>query len=253
MSAEWTPPAKIEDSAPLQLYSLSTPNGQKVGILLEELGVDYDAHVVNIGKGDQFTSGFVQVNPNSKIPALVDKEGPDGQPINLFESASINLYLAEKYGGRFIPHEPRLRAEMMNWLFWQMGGFGPFLGQLGHFFVHAPADKVEARDYGVARYGMETQRLCSVLDQHLEGRWYMVGDEYTLADIAIFPWFNALRIGFKHSSGVAAKDFLSIDQYKNANARADLILERPAVQRGVTVCHFSDGPKPWLKPKAAEK
>jgi GSH-dependent disulfide-bond oxidoreductase len=207
---------------------------------------------INLLKGDQFTSGFVQVNPNSKIPALLDKDGPDGKPINLFESASIALYLGEKYG-RFIPRDPRLKAEMMNWLFWQMGGLGPFVGQFGHFFSYAPAEKVETKDYGVARYGMEVQRLCSLLDQHLEGRRYMVGDEYTLADIMIFPWYQALRMGYKHSSGITAKEFLSIDQYKNANAWAERIFERPAVQRGITVCHFSDGAKPWLKPKADEK
>ncbi len=201
--------------------------------------------MINIGKGEQFTSGFVGVNPNSKIPALLDKEGPDGKPINLFESASIALYLAEKYN-RFIPSDARLRAELFNWVFWQMGGQGPFTGQFGHFFVYAPADKAETRDYGTARYGMEVQRLCDVLDKHLAGRNYLVGDEYTLADILIFPWFNQLRIGYKHGSGVGAGDFLSIEQYKNVNAWADRILERPAVQRGITVCHWADGAKPWL-------
>lgn len=202
---------------------------------------------INIGKGDQFTSGFVGVNPNSKIPALLDKEGPDGKPINLFESASILVYLAEKHGNKFYPTDPRLRAEVMNWLFWQMAGFGPMCGNFGHFMVYAPADKVEARDYGVARYGMEVQRLCSVLDLHLKGRTYVVGEEYTIADMAIYPWFSQLMKGYKHSSGVSANDFLSIEKYTNAIAWADRIAQRPAVQRGVTVCNFAGIGKPWLE------
>eukprot|EP01035_Chromulina_nebulosa_P017637 gene17637-23215_t len=238
-----------EGSAPFQLYSLSTPNGQKVGILLEELGIDYDAHVINIGKGEQFTSGFVAVNPNSKIPAAVDKDGPNGQRVNLFESGSILLYLAEKYN-RFIPSDPLLRAQVINWLFWQVGGQGPITGNFGHFFVYAPKDKIEAREYGISRFGMEVERLVDVLEKHLSsGRSYLVGDEYTLADIAIFPWFNQLRVGYKHSSGIAAKEFLSIDKYVHTNAWADRILAREQVKRGITVAHFSDGPKPWLNKK----
>jgi len=272
---EWQPPAKIEDlfaksagnkwaainsptagarttkdvpvgPAPLQLYSLATPNGQKVGILLEELGVDYDAHVINIGTGDQFTSGFVAINPNSKIPALVDKEAPGG-PLNLFESASIMVYLADKYN-RFLPKDPRVRAECFNWIFWQMGGLGPMCGQFGHFMVYAPADKLETRDYGVARYGMEVQRLCSVLDQHLKNRTYLVGEEYTVADMINFTWFNQLGVGYKHSSGVAAKDFLNLDQYTHAKKWAENIGARQAVQRGLTVCSGGKG-KPWLEEK----
>lgn len=208
--------------------------------------------VINIGTGEQFTSGFVSVNPNSKIPAMLDKEGPDGQPINLFESGSIVLYLSEKCGGRFMPKDPRLKAEVMNWVFWQMGGQGPFTGQFGHFMVYAPADKCETRDYGVARYGMEVQRLCSVLDQHLASREYMVGNEYSVADIMIFPWFNQLQIGYKHTSGVAAADFLSVDKYTNVVAWAKRVSERPAVQRGLQVCHWQHGAKPWLVKKEEE-
>lgn len=218
----------------------------KAAIMLEELGVDYDAHSIVIGKGDQFNSGFVEVNPNSKIPALLDKQGPDGKPISVFESASIVLYLAEKFH-RFMPADIRLKTECMNWIFWQMGGQGPFTGQFGHFFVYAPADKVETRDYGVARYGMEVQRLCSVLDQHLATRTYMVGEEYSAADIIVFPWFHQLRVGYKQpNDGISAKDFLSIDQYKYVNAWADRILARPAVQRGITVCNADGVGKPWL-------
>lgn len=273
-SNDWTPPAKIEDlfgrltnnkfasinspvagarttadlpkgSAPLQLYSLGTPNGQKVGILLEELGVDYDAHCVNIMTGEQFTSGFVGVNPNSKIPALVDNEPGDGQPLNLFESASIMVYLADKYN-RFIPKDVRHRAEVMNWVFWQMGGLGPMCGNFGHFMVYAPSDQHQARDYGVSRYGMEVQRLCSVLDKHLAERQYIVGDEYTIADMVILPWVRQLRTGYKHPSGISGLEFLSIDKYTNVNAWADRLLAREEVQRGIAVCTNGKG-KPWLE------
>lgn len=238
-----------EGSAPVQLYSLFTPNGQKVGILFEELGIDYDAHVINIGKGDQFTSGFVAVNPNSKIPAAVDKEGPDGKPIHLFESASIVQYFAEKHN-KFIPTDPRARTECFNWIYWQMGGFGPMCGQFGHFFVYAPPDKIETRNYGVARYGMEVQRLCSVLDQHLAGKTYLVNEEYTIADMVIFPWFHQLLNGYKHASGIAARDFLTVDQYTNAVAWAERLKARPAVQRGLQVCDWSGVGKPWLQSKS---
>jgi len=267
----WIPPQKIEElyakekisqinsfdagartetalpsgNAPIQLYSLATLNGQKIGILLEELGIDYDAHVINIGKGDQFSSGYIEVNPNSKIPALVDKEGPDGKPIHLFESASMMLYLAEKYN-RFIPKDPRLRVEMFNWLFWQMAGQGPMTGNFGHFLVYAPAHKKETREYGVQRYGMDTQRLCDVLDRHLAGREFIVGNEYTIADMICFPWFNfLLNSGYKNKY-VAAGDFLGMSKYKNGIAWAERIRNRPAVQRGITVCSFNGGAKPWL-------
>jgi len=275
---EWKPPAKIEElfkategnnfssiNAPtagartqkelpvgkssFQFYSLATPNGQKPGILLEELGIDYDAHVVQLS-GEQFASGFVSVNPNSKIPAAVDLEGPDGKPIQLFESVSIMVYLAEKYN-KFIPTDKRLRQEVFNWLFWQIGGQGPMTGNFGHFFVYAPGNKKEARDYGVARYGMETQRICSVLENHLATRKFMVGEEYTIADMAIFPWFNQLRVGYKHKSGIGAAEFLNVAQYVHTNAWADRILERPAVKRGITVCSGGKG-KPWLESQEAK-
>lgn len=226
--------------ASIQLYSLSTPNGNKVSIILEELGIDYNAHTINIRNGDQFSSGFVAINPNSKIPALLDNEGPDGQPIALFESASILLYLADKYK-RFIPSDPRLRIEAINWLFWQMSGFGPMTGNFGHFFVYAPSDKIEARNYGCARYGMEVLRLLDVLEKHLtEGnRTYLVGDEYSIADIAIFPWAYYIRIGYVNpDSQLAAKDYLTFERFVNLNKWIDLIYERPAVQKALTVCSF---------------
>eukprot|EP00271_Cylindrocystis_brebissonii_P017056 TRINITY_DN4272_c0_g2_i1.p1 TRINITY_DN4272_c0_g2~~TRINITY_DN4272_c0_g2_i1.p1 ORF type:complete len:310 (-),score=31.50 TRINITY_DN4272_c0_g2_i1:797-1726(-) len=266
----WTPPATIEElhasssssglftainfsasgarsqrdlpkgSKNFQLYSISSPNGQKVSILLEELGIPYDAHLINIVKGEQFTSGFVELNANSKVPAALDLDGPGGKPIRLFESASIMLYLSEKHGGKFIPKDAAQRVEMMNWIFWQMGGIGPIVGQFGHFMMFAAADLVEARNYGVARYGMEVQRLCDVLDKHLEGKQYIMGDEYTLADMASFPWLLSVRRFFKHpASGVTAADFLSFHKYKNLNKWLDVILARPAVERGLLVCAMS--------------
>lgn len=276
MSTTWTPPSRIEElysktngnqwasinspkagareeqplpegSAPVQLYSLATPNGWKVGILFEELGIDYDAFVINIGKGEQFTSGFVSVNPNSKIPCVIDKDGPGGAPISLFESGSIVQYFAEKYQ-RFIPSDPRLRAQTFNWVYWQMGGQGPMTGQFGHFFSYAPDDQVEARDYGASRYGMEVQRMCSVLDQHLKDKTYLVGEEYTIADIICFPWYKCVLTGYKHKeTGRTAAEFLDVQQYKNVNAWYERILCRPAVQRGITVCNFNGVAKPWLE------
>ena len=232
--------------APFQLYSLATPNGQKVGILLEEIGLPYDAHVIRIARLQQFTSGFVAINPNSKIPAAVDLEPVDGgRPVRLFESASIMLYLAEKYG-KFIPSCPRKKAECMNWIMWQTSGQGPMTGNFGHFFVYAPDDKVAARKYGVARYGMEVQRLCSTLDRHLSGgREFICGSEYTIADMCILPWFDLIRKnGYTHGNGVAARDFLNLAQYKHANAWADRLCSRVEVQRGMLVCR-GEG-KPWL-------
>ncbi|KAJ3339124.1 hypothetical protein HDU93_008608 [Gonapodya sp. JEL0774] len=170
-------------SAPYQLYSAPTPNGFKASIALEEFGVDYDAWTINIGKGDQFTSGFVGVNPNSKIPAMYDYGTSSGKPIRVFESGAIVMHLAVKHG-KFLPQDPAKRAEVLSWVFWQVGGQGPMTGNYGHFMVYAPGDKGQARDYGVARYGMEVQRLCDVLDKHLsDGRQYLVGDEYTIADM----------------------------------------------------------------------
>ena len=193
----------------------------------------------------QFESGFVAANPNSKIPAAVDHNGPDGKPIRLFESASILLYLAEKYA-KFIPAEARARQECYNWLFWQMAGQGPMTGNFGHFMVYAPAEKTEARDYGVARYGMEVQRLCSVLDQHLAKNEFMAGSEYSIADMACLPWFQTIRNPktYKHSSGPSAATFLSVERYSNVTAWADKLMSRPQVQRGMAVCRKHG--KPWL-------
>jgi len=273
MNAVWKPPAKVEalyaatagnkfaglnrptagsrtqfefpapKEGPFQLYSLATPNGQKVGILLEELEIPYDAHTVDIMKGDQFSSGFVAANPNSKIPAAMDFDGPGGKPISLFESGSIMLYLCKKHN-RFLGKDPREEQECMNWLFWQMAGQGPITGNFGHFMVYAPDNEIGARNYGVARYGMEVQHLADVLDKHLEGRTYLVGDYITIADMACMPWVNQLFTGYKHKSGVDARQILSADKYKNLKAWVDRLRKRPAVERGLTVCQGS--PKPWL-------
>ncbi|MBU2862803.1 glutathione-dependent disulfide-bond oxidoreductase [Reinekea forsetii] len=225
-----------EGKHPLQLHSLATPNGVKVTILLEELvelgieAAEYDAYTINIGEGEQFGSGFVEVNPNSKIPALIDKSGD--QPIRLFESGSILVYLAEKFD-QFIPKAPEARAECMNWLFWQMGS-APFVGGgFGHFYHYAP----EKYEYPINRYAMETKRQLDVLDKHLADNTYMVGDEYSIADMAIWPWYGTLVIGTIYD----AQEFLDVDSYKNVKRWAEQIAQRPAVIRGKKVnCVWGD-------------
>ncbi|CRL96797.1 MULTISPECIES: glutathione-dependent disulfide-bond oxidoreductase [Pseudomonas] len=219
---------------PLQLYSLATPNGQKVTILLEELlalghsGAEYDAWLIKIGDGDQFGSGFVGVNPNSKIPALMDHSG--AQPIRVFESGAILQYLAEKFGA-FFPTEPGARAECLSWLFWQMGS-APYLGGgFGHFYAYAPS-KME---YPINRFAMETKRQLDVLDQRLAVSEYIAGDEYTIADIAIWPWYGGLVKGRLYG----AAEFLSVHEYKHVQRWADAIEARPAVQRGRRVNRVS--------------
>eukprot|EP00659_Diplonema_papillatum_P005028 gene5028-7711_t len=210
---------------PLQLYSLATPNGQKVTILLEELlalghqGAEYDAWLIRIGDGDQFGSGFVGVNPNSKIPALLDRSGP--KPIRVFESGAILQYLAEKFGA-FLPTEPAARAECLSWLFWQMGS-APYLGGgFGHFYAYAPT-KIE---YAIDRFAMETKRQLDVLDKQLAEHEYIAGDEYTIADMAIWPWYGGLVKGRLYEAG----EFLSVQDYKHVVRWANAIEARPAVQ-----------------------
>ncbi|CAI4201919.1 Disulfide-bond oxidoreductase YghU [Acinetobacter baumannii] len=212
---------------PLQLYSLATPNGQKVTILLEELlalghkDAEYDAWLIKIGEGQQFGSGFVEINPNSKIPALVDHS--QNPPLRVFESGSILLYLAEKFKA-FIPTDIAARTECLNWLFWQMGS-APYLGGgFGHFYAYAPV-KIE---YAINRFAMETKRLLDVLDQHLAKNEYLAGSEYSIADIAAFPWYGGLVKNWVYNGA----EFLGVDQYKNVQRWADAILARPAVQRG---------------------
>ena len=212
---------------PLQLYSLATPNGVKVTVMLEELlalghtGAEYDAWLIKIGDGDQFGSGFVEVNPNSKIPALMDRSGPE--PIRVFESGAILMYLAEKFGA-FLPTEPAKRAECLSWLFWQMGS-APFLGGgFGHFYAYAPI-KIE---YAIDRYAMEVKRQLDVLDRQLAEQPYIAGADYTIADMAIWPWYGALVKGLVYGAG----EFLQVQEYTHVQRWADQVAERPAVQRG---------------------
>src|ERR1700729_3578851 len=211
---------------PMQLYSLATPNGVKATVMLEELlaaghkGAEYDAWLIRID-GNQFGSGFVAVNPNSKIPALMDRSGP--QPIRVFESGSILVHLAEKFGA-FLPASGQARAECFSWLFWQMGA-APYLGGgFGHFYAYAPT-KIE---YAIDRFAMEVKRQLDVLDRRLADNRYLAGDDYTIADIGIFPWYGGLAKGWLYG----AAEFLSVDKYRNVERWADAIAKRPAVQRG---------------------
>ncbi len=213
---------------PLQLYSLATPNGVKVTVMLEELlaaghkGAEYDAWLININDGSQFGSGFVSINPNSKIPALLDRSGP--KPIRVFESAAILFHLAEKFGGAFLPKDTAKRAETMSWLFWQMGS-APYLGGgFGHFYAYAP-EKIE---YAIDRFAMEVKRQLDVLDQQLAKNEFIAGDEYTIADMAIWPWYGGLAKGLLYESA----EFLAVHEYKHVNRWADQIGARPPVKRG---------------------
>ena len=205
--------------------------------------------MIDIIKGHQFSTQFQELNPNSKIPVLVDiRGGPKKERITIFESGSILVYLAEKYG-RFISKEALLRAETFNWLFWQMAGLGPIAGQFNHFMNYTPTSQHEAKHYGVARFGKEIQRLCKVLDRQLEHKEYIVGNEYSIADIACFPWFDFIRKEsmYKSKTLVSIPSFLSMDQFKHANKWADRVMERDAVKRGMTVCSFSGRAKPWVR------
>jgi len=215
---------------PLQLYSMATPNGVKVTLMLEELlaaghsGAEYDAWMIQIGEGDQFGSGFVGVNPNSKIPALMDHSGP--KPVRVFESGAILLYLAEKFGA-FLPKEGAARAECLSWLFWQMGS-GPYLGGgFGHFYAYAPT-KIE---YAIDRFAMEVKRQLDVLDKRLAEHRYLGGDDYTIADMASWSWYGGLALGFLYDAG----EFLQVQEYTHLQRWAKEIFERPAVKRGYMV------------------
>jgi GST-like protein len=215
---------------PMQLYSLGTPNGVKVTVMLEELlalghrGAEYDAWLINIGNGEQFGSGFVAANPNSKIPALVDRSG--ATPIRVFESGAILVYLAEKFR-EFLPTEVGARAECLSWLFWQMGSTPYLGGGFGHFYAYAP-QKIE---YAIDRYTMEVKRQLDVLDRRLAESEYIAGNTYTIADMAIFPWYGWLAKGWLYGGG----EFLSAQDYKNVQRWADTLLARPTVKRGSMV------------------
>ena len=226
---------------PLQLYSLATPNGVKVTVMLEELlalghrGAEYDAWPIRIGQGEQFSSGFVEVNPNSKIPALLDRSTEP--PTRVFESGAILLYLAEKFGA-LLPTEPAARTECLSWLFWQMGS-APFLGGgFGHFYSYAP----EKLEYPIDRYAMEVKRQLDVLDRHLADHDYMAKDTYSIADIAIWPWYGALARGLLYDAG----EFLDVSSYRHVNRWTQQIAERPAAQRGRMVNRTWGDPKNQL-------
>src|SRR6187551_3033839 len=226
---------------PLQLYSLGTPNGVKVTVMLEELlalghaGAEYDAWLVRINDGEQFGTGFVSANPNSKIPVLVDRSGPT--PIRVFESGAILLHLAEKFGA-LLPAGGAARAECLSWLFWQMGA-APFLGGgFGHFYAYAPS-KIE---YAIDRYAMEVKRQLDVLDRRLAESRYLAGDDYTIADIAAWPWYGTLVKGQLYGAG----EFLSVQEYKNVQRWTDAIAKRPAVKRGRMVNRISGDPASQL-------
>jgi len=212
---------------PLQLYSLATPNGVKVTVMLEELlalkfsGAEYDAWLIRITEGDQFGSGFVAVNPNSKIPALMDRSSP--KPIRVFESGAILLYLAEKFGA-FLPTDAATRAECLSWLFWQMGSTPYLGGGFGHFYAYAPT-KIE---YAIDRFAMEVKRQLDVLDRRLAQSEYLAGADYTIADMAVWPWYGALAKGLVYEAG----EFLQVQEYTNVQRWTDAIAKRPAVQRG---------------------
>ncbi len=226
---------------PFQLYSLGTPNGVKVTVMLEELlalghhGAEYDAWLIRIGDGDQFGSGFVGVNPNSKIPALLDRSGPT--PIRVFELGAILMHLAEKFGA-FLPTETAARAECLSWLFWQMGS-APYLGGgFGHFYAYAPT-KME---YPINRFAMEAKRQMDVLDRRLAESEYLAGGDYTIADIAVWPWYGGLAKGWLYE----AAEFLQVQEYKNVQRWADAIGERPAARRGRMVNRVSGDPASQL-------
>ena len=226
----------------LQLYSLATPNGVKVTVMLEELlalgfaGAEYDAWLIDIGEGDQFGSGFVELNPNSKIPALVDRSGR--KPVRLFESGAILLYLADKFGA-LIPEKADLRAECLSWLFWQMGS-APYLGGgFGHFYAYAP----EKLEYPINRYAMEVKRQMGVLDRHLADNQYFCGGEYSIADIAVWPWYGNLVLNRVYG----AAEFLDAASYMHLNRWTNEIRERPAVQRGRMVNRTWGEPEEQLR------
>ena len=226
---------------PFQLYSLATPNGVKVTTMLEELlesghaGAEYDAWLIRINEGDQFGSGFVAVNPNSKIPALLDHSEPT--PVRIFESGAILMYLAEKFGA-FLPTERARRAECLSWLFWQMGSAPLLGGGFGHFYAYAPM-KIE---YAINRYAMEAKRQLDVLDRRLAENTYLAGEEYTIADIATYPWYGGLVKGFLYEAG----EFLQVQDYKNVLRWSDMIASRPAARRGRMVNRVNGDPSEQL-------
>lgn len=215
----------------IQLYSLATPNGQKVSIALEEMGLPYNPHTIDIRIDDQFSDEFLAVNPNGKIPAIIDPNGPEGKETRVFESGAILLYLAEKTG-QFIPKDPIARIETLKWLFFQMAGVGPMFGQFGHFYKYG-TDQCD-HPYPVTRYSNETKRLLGVLDKQLSDKPYLIGDDYTIADIATFPWVSCLDQFY------GAKDHLGLDDFAHVQKWFDRCINRPAAQKGMLVCAFPE-------------
>lgn len=218
---------------PIDLYSVATPNGVKIAIALEEMGVPYEPHKIDIFKNDQFTEEFIKINPNSKIPAIVDPEGPNGEPISIWESGAILLYLSDKFK-KLIPEDPALRYQTIVWLFFQVAGFGPIPGQLNHFkrFARGKVDDIQL-EYGTKRYHEETKRLLTVLDKQLEGKEYLVADQLTIADVANFAWARSVRNNYGETE---LFDFPK--DYPNVNKWIDNINARPAVQKGLLVTPF---------------
>ncbi len=210
----------------IQLYSLPTPNGVKISIALEEIGLPYEAHLIDFGKNDQTTPEFLSLNPNNKIPAIIDPDGPGGQPLGLFESGAILVYLAEKTG-KLLPTDPARRYETLQWLFFQMGGIGPMLGQFGYFYKFKGKEIEDKRP--IERYRDEGRRLLGVLNQRLEGRQWIMGDEYTIADIAIFPWVRGVDVFY------GGRDELGFDKVPNVTAWLERCIARPASQIGLNV------------------
>ena len=220
--SRWAP----EHPDRIQLYSLATPNGQKAGIVLEELGLPYEGHRINIMEGDQFDPDYLKINPNSKIPAILDPNGPGGKPLAIQESGAILYYLAKK-AGKLIPSDPAGESQVLQWVFFQVGSVGPMFGQFGHFYRFA---KGKTDTYGEERYGKEVTRLLGVLDRQLEGREWLA-DEFSIADIATVPWVNALDF-------YQGKDFVGYQDFKNVQAWVERFMARPGVQRGVKVLGF---------------
>ena len=220
MTKKW--PVQYPDR--IQLYSLGTPNGKKASVALEEMGLPYEAHKVDIMKGDQFTDEFVAINPNSKIPAILDPDGPNGEQFAVFESGAILIYLAEK-SGKCLPLDPAARSECLQWLFFQVGGVGPMFGQFGHFYKYAK----EKIPYGIERYQTEVKRLLGVLEKRLQSREFLIGEEYTIADIATFPWVGGLDQGYE------AAELLELDSSPAVMAWYDRCAKRPASVRGLKV------------------
>lgn len=215
-----------QDPGKLQLYSFPTPNGVKVSIALEEVGLPYEAHLVNISKNETWGEEFLSLNPNGKIPAIIDPNGPNGEPFGLFESGAILLYLAEKTG-KLLPKDPALRMETIQWVFFQMGGVGPMFGQFGFFYKFGGKDFEDKRP--LERYQNEAKRLLGVIEQRMNGREWFMGDEFTIADLAIFPWVRSLREGY------GAAEVLGLDELPNTKAWVERCIARPASQVGLNV------------------